>query len=164
MLKSDCIYNPGIMANLSELQNEDLVARAEQILTAEITAAVESIVLAVSEQPELAACQECYICGESKITEVRAFKCGHALCEECVQSQVEHLPKAGQQFSTRNAKCGICSAWIEYDGAPAELAKIKEREEHLLERLKADADPDPELKQLLASGSLLSKWQFMICG
>jgi len=78
--------------------------------------------------------------------------------------QVEHLPKAGQQFSTRNAKCGICSAWIEYDGAPAELAKIKEREEHLLERLKADADPDPELKQLLASGSLLSKWQFMICG
>ena len=153
------------MANLLELQNEDLVARAEQILTAEITAAVESIVLAVSEQPELAsACQECYVCGESRIAEVRAFKCGHALCEECVQSQVDHLPKAGQQFSTRNAKCGICSAWIEYDGAPPELAMIKEREDRLLERLKADADPDPELPHLLASGSLLSKWQFMICG
>jgi hypothetical protein len=151
------------MSNLLELQNEDLVARADKILTNEVTVTLESVVLAVSAQLEPAACQECYICGESKDTEVRAFKCGHALCEECVQSQVQHLPKAGQQFSTRNAKCGICSAWIEYDGAPRELAMIKEREDHLLERLKADPDPDAELPALLASGSLLSKWQFMIC-
>jgi hypothetical protein len=106
---------------------------------------------------------ECYICGNSGASNVRELQCGHALCLDCIQSQAEHLPKPGDQFLTRNAKCGICSSWIVYEDAPKEFSVVKEREDALLERLKADKDPDPELHELLATGALLSKWQFMIC-
>jgi hypothetical protein len=46
---------------------------------------------------------------------------------------------------------------------PQEFVAVKQREHDLLERLKADKDPDPELAEILADGSLLVKWQFMIC-
>jgi len=156
MLSLNRNHTPHNMENHLEQQNALLIEReaAEPLEVASISA-----LTTLQAAPELRS-QECYICDSS---EVCLLKCGHALCPECIQGQIEHLPKRGQRFKTRNAKCGICSSWIEYEGAPLEFARIKEREAALLERLKADDDPDPELPVLLSSGSLLSKWQFMIC-
>lgn len=154
LLRSQSSHN---MENLVEQQqNSLLIGREAESLELASIASLTTLQLA----PEPLS-QECYICDSS---EVCRLKCGHALCLECIQGQIEHLPKKGQRFTTRNAKCGICSSWIEYEEAPPEFARIKEREDALLERLKADNDPDPELPVLLSSGSLLSKWQFMICG
>jgi hypothetical protein len=140
---------------LSEQQNQQEIERVDQLSTLDISASLVQL--------EADAGSECYICNSREVSDTRKLKCGHALCLECIQSQIEHLPHPGQQFSTRNAKCGICSDWIEYENAAAEFAAVRQRNDALLERLKGDADPDPELAGLLADGSLLSKWQFMIC-
>jgi hypothetical protein len=57
----------------------------------------------------------------------------------------------------------FCDILRMYEDAAAEFAAVRQRNDALLDRLRADADPDPELAALLADGSLLSKWQFMIC-
>jgi hypothetical protein len=153
-----------------QLHNEELVDRLLNRLTdlssTETQDRSDILVFDFLTQLEDAAkptYHECYICGNTEASEVQGLKCGHALCLDCIQSQVDHLPKPGEQFSTRNAKCGICSSWIDCKNVPKEFLAIKAREDALLERLNADNDPDPELHELIASGALLSKWQFMIC-
>ncbi len=140
---------------LLEQRNEQITEKLEQLPTLDQSTSVM--------QPEANVCAECYMCRASEVLDVLELTCGHTVCHGCIQSQIEHLPKPGQQFSTRNAKCGICRSWIQYENMPAEFAAVKQRNDDLLERLKGDQDPDPELPELLADGSLLSKWQFMIC-
>jgi hypothetical protein len=152
---SDCAAKP----RPQELRPTDASDSATQEPSAGLICDFLSQLEATAEPPG----HECYICGNSEALEVRRLACGHALCQQCLQCQVQHLPKPGEKFSTRNAKCGICSSWIVYEDAPKEFSAIKEREDALVQRLAADNDPDPELPELLRSGTLLSKWQFMIC-
>lgn len=148
------------MEYLVEQQNDqgDLHVQRE-----ETTSTLDAISCSDTSNVAAVDCLDCYVCGSSKASDLCKFKCQHSLCLECIQSQIEHLPKPGEQFFTRNAKCGLCSSWIEYENLPQEFVAVKQREHDLLERLKADKDPDPELAAILADGSLLVKWQFMIC-